>query len=163
MICFMNNKKSSKRKKNKLIGAEKVEKKEEKQDLRTKKRKIGDFGEDVAVRFLMKQGYDIMDRNYLKPYGELDIVALKQEKIYFIEVKTVTKAPLRHVIHETSDNYRPEDNVHAYKLKRLSNVIQAYVLEKRIGDKAWQFNVITVYLVKEERKAYINMLEDIIL
>ncbi len=79
----MNNKKSSKRKKNKLIGAEKVEKKEEKQDLRTKKRKIGDFGEDVAVRFLMKQGYDIMDRNYLKPYGELDIVALKQEKNLF--------------------------------------------------------------------------------
>src|SRR5947209_6344330 len=99
-------------------------------DKRTIKRRIGDIGEGLACRFLMKQNFVIKDRNYLKKYGEIDIVATKNGIYHFIEVKTVSKNLLMHkynVIHETFDEYRPEDNVHPWKLLRLGRTIQAYL------------------------------------
>lgn len=127
---------------------------ENKTDNRTQKRKIGDIGESVASMFLEKHGFKIMDRNYLRKYGEIDIVASKDGNVCFIEVKSVT--------HETSDGYRAEDNVHPWKLKRLARVIQAYILDKKVeGD--WKFGVITVELNMETRMAKVKFLDDLVL
>ncbi len=136
--------------------------KQNKGDRRTKKRKIGDLGENIAVTFLMKQGFDVVDRNYLKKYGELDIVAIKGEIYHFIEVKSVSCESFPDVNHET-DSYRPEDNVHGYKLKRLSKTIQAYILEKQVYEREWQFDIAVVYLNTITRTARVKLLEDIIL
>ena len=59
-------------------------------DRRTEKRKIGDEGEDAAVRFLEKNGYMITARNFSCRLGEIDVIAVMPEKkhISFIEVKT---------------------------------------------------------------------------
>ncbi|MEW6534729.1 MAG: YraN family protein [Candidatus Auribacterota bacterium] len=51
-------------------------------------RKIGGFGEDIAEAFLKKKGYRILATNFYTPYGELDIIALENETLAFIEVKT---------------------------------------------------------------------------
>ena len=56
----------------------------------SKKQKIGEIGENIACKFLVKQGFSILDRNYTKKWGELDIVARKYDKLYFIEVKSVS-------------------------------------------------------------------------
>ena len=53
--------------------------------------KIGETGENIAVKFLMKHDFTILDRNYTKKWGEIDIIAEKQDKIYFIEVKSVSR------------------------------------------------------------------------
>ncbi len=132
-------------------------------DLRTDKRKVGDKGEDLAVEFLMKQGYAIKDRNYLRKYGELDIVAVKGDIWHFIEVKTVSYETNRSVIHETVNGYRPEDNLHPWKLQRLSRVIQAYMIDKRLYENEWQFDVITVKIKSEAGEAELEFLENIIL
>jgi len=142
-----------------------------KQDNRTEKRKIGDLGENIACRFLMKHGFGIVERNYSKKWGEIDIIARKGQKLHFIEVKSVSHLP---VSYET-DNYRPEDNIHPWKLQRLSRVIQTYLLgykgnggvSLRDGGQAreidWQFDVAVVYLDLKNKQAKVNHMEDIVL
>ena len=52
--------------------------------------KVGALGEELVVKFLVKRGYRILDRNYRRPWGELDVVAKRNERIHFVEVKTKT-------------------------------------------------------------------------
>ena len=98
------------------------------------KKKIGVLGENMACRFLVKQGFKILDRNYSKKWGEIDIVAKKDKIFRFIEVKTVVSSSSSADKYAT-DRYRPEENVHYQKLKRLSRVIQTYLLDKRFHMK----------------------------
>ncbi len=60
----------------------------------THKQKIGKLGEDLVCKDLKNKGYTLIERNYWKPWGEIDIVARKQGKLYFIEVKTGQKYEL---------------------------------------------------------------------
>ena len=125
--------------------------------------KIGEIGENIAVRFLVKHGFLILNRNYTKKWGEIDIVAEKTNKLYFIEVKSVARETLDNVSHETSD-YRPEDNMHPWKLKRLSRTIQTYLLSEKIPDeKEWQVDLLVVFLDIKNKKAKVKVVSDIIL
>jgi putative endonuclease len=120
----------------------------------TKKQKIGEIGENIAQRFLVKQGFEIKDRNYRKKWGEIDIVAEKDKILHFIEVKTVS--------HITE--HQPEESVHLWKQKRLARVIRTYLLEKKISEEMeWQIDIIAVLLDFKTRKAKIRMTENIIL
>ena len=129
---------------------------------KTDKQKVGEIGENVACRFLMKHGFEIVERNYWKKWGEIDIIAKKEGVVRFIEVKTVSCVTLDNIEHKI-DNYRPEDNIHPWKLKRLSRTIQTYLLEKGSDDIDWQFDVITIYLDMSNKKAKVNFLEDIVI
>ena len=125
--------------------------------------KTGEIGENIATKFLMKHDFSILDRNYTKKWGEIDIIAEKANKIYFIEVKSVARETLSDVLHETS-SYRPEDNMHPWKLKRLSRTIQTYLLSKKIPDeKEWQVDLLVVFLDIKNKKAKIKVVSDIIL
>ena len=122
---------------------------------------IGKIGENVATKFLTKNGYHILDRNYLRKWGEIDIVAKHRDIIHFIEVKSVSCESSGGVIRESGD-YRPEDNVHQWKLKRLRRIIQTYLLDKNIADEdEWQFDVAAVYLDLPNRISKIRYIEDI--
>ena len=150
----------------------------------TGKQKIGKIGEDCACEYLEKNAYKIVDRNYLKKWGEIDIVARKNKKIHFVEVKSVSRdfSPVDNVIrpirsgdtlralatsngiNETMGSYRPEDNMHPWKLKRLGRAIQSYLLDKDIPDDVdWQFDVATVYLDMDKKLSRIFLLEDVVL
>jgi putative endonuclease len=141
----------------------------------TQKQEIGKIGEDCACKWLEKGGYKVIDRNYLKKWGELDIVAKKGKILHFIEVKSVSRSTID-VTHVTSvaeqsslrgrqnDDYRPEDNMHSWKLKRLGRAIQSYLLDKDISDDIdWQFDVVTVYIDIDKRQSKVFILEDVIL
>lgn len=121
-------------------------------------REIGTIGEDAACKWLVNHGFLIVERNYLRKWGEIDIIAAKDRLIHFIEVKSVTKE------HDSFTNHRPEENVHELKVRRLKRTIQTYLAEKHYGiDEAFQFHVMTVYLDTLNRKARINFLENIVL
>src|SRR3989344_6399479 len=95
-------------------------------DNRTEKRKLGDIGENIACEFLKKHSFEIIERNYLRKWGEIDIVAKKSDIIHFVEVKSVSCVTFaKNVSDETG--YRPEDNMHPWKLKRLARTIQTYL------------------------------------
>lgn len=58
---------------------------------KTKKQTIGDLGEGIVCNYLKNKGFRIIERNYWKPWGELDIIAQKDGILHFIEVKAVTQ------------------------------------------------------------------------
>jgi putative endonuclease len=130
--------------------------------------KLGELGEDIACKFLKKQGFSIVERNYTKKWGEIDIVAKREGKLHFIEVKSVScEKGWVSVIHETSgmgDSYRPEDNMHGFKAKRLARTIETYLLEKNLSeDISWQFDLATVYIEEGTKEGTVDMREDVIL
>jgi putative endonuclease len=129
----------------------------------SKSQKIGELGEEVACTFLMKHGFTIQERNYTKKWGEIDIIADKEGKIYFIEVKSVSYGTLPDFKDDNPFAKRPEENMHPWKLKRLSRTIQTYLIHKRIGNTPWQFDLLLVYLDIENRKARVRTIENIIL
>jgi len=129
----------------------------------SKTQKIGEICENIAVRFLMKHNFSILDRNYTKKWGEIDIVAEKENKIHFIEVKSVSR-DLNCVSQETLDQYKPEDNMHPWKMKRMARTIQTYLLSKKVPDeKEWQVDLLVIFLDIKDKKAKIKVVSDIIL
>lgn len=118
----------------------------------TVKQEIGKLGEDIAVKHLVKHFFEILDRNYRKKWGEIDIVAKKDDILHFIEVKTVS--------YETN----PEENIHFWKRQRMARAIKTYLLEKDVScETEWQVDSIAVFLDFKTRRAKIRMIENIIL
>ncbi len=126
---------------------------------KTKKQTIGKIGEDIAERFLVKRGYTIVEHNYLKKFGEIDVICRKGGKIHFFEVKTVSRET---VSRETNDEYRPEDNVHHTKLKSIGRTIEVYLNEKDISDE-WEFHVLGIVLDNDRKIARVRFLRDLVL
>lgn len=130
---------------------------------KTAKRQIGDTGEEVACKYLETKGFRIVERNYLRPWGEIDIIAENSHGIRFVEVKTVTRATLPAGGSRVT-SFRPEDNVHPAKLKRLHRAIQTYLLDHKVShETAWQVDVACVYLDFSTRRARVELLENVIL
>jgi len=127
----------------------------------TDKQKVGNLGEEIGCKFLEKHGFLIKDRNYRKKWGELDIVAEKDNLLHFIEVKSVSHPPSGEA-GETDHN--PEENVHPWKQKRLARAIQTYLLEKKIPEETeWQIDIMAIFLDFKTKKAKIRMTENVIL
>lgn len=103
-----------------------------------KTKQLGNLGEDTAEKYLKKQGYKILERNFrYKGRGEIDIIAKKEENISFIEVKTrITKSQ--------RSPYAPEDNITYFKQKQLIKLSKIYLANKKLIDIPWQINVIAV-------------------
>ena len=77
-------------------------------DLR--KKILGRSGEELTVKYLKRHGYRILERNYVTPYGEADIIALKGDTYCFVEVKTRTAddhgLPAEAVDYKKKERYR---------------------------------------------------------
>jgi putative endonuclease len=128
---------------------------------KTQKRIVGDLGEDEAVKYLKKQGFTIIERNYLRKWGEIDIIAKKKGILYFVEVKTITS----NFYVQGIDWYKAEDNIHRRKIQRLKRAMQSYLAEQGTSIEAdWEFSVITVVLRRKTRELYkLEHLENLII
>lgn len=73
-------------------------------------------GEELATKFLKDKGYKIIDRNFRKGYGEIDIIAVKDKTLVFVEVKTRTSAKFG----------TPLEQISYFKLKSLVKTAQFY-------------------------------------
>jgi putative endonuclease len=133
---------------------------------RPNKALVGKQGEDTACKYLEKHGYKVLERNYWKKFGEIDIVSERTVEgvkwLHFVEVKAVTRQ-LGGLASKLEDGkYFAEDNVHPWKLKRLRRAIEIYLSERKVSeDQDWQVDVITVELDYQTRHAQVRMLEDI--
>lgn len=128
-----------------------------------KHNEIGKIGEDIASDWLVRKGFSIIERNYLKKWGEIDIVAHETDgKVHFVEVKTVsyeTKAKLDRAV--SRKTWRPEENVHKDKQMRLSRAIQTWLIDHP-DCIDWQIDILTVRMVPDEKYAKIMLLDNVI-
>jgi len=129
--------------------------------------KIGQLGEDIACKFLMKHDFSVLERNYTKKWGEIDIIAEKNGKRYFIEVKSTSVSSIDYIknLERKEDGHinRPEENMHPWKLKRLRRVVETYLISKRLGTIEWRFDLIVVYMDIDKRQAHVKLIENVIL
>ncbi len=123
------------------------------------KQTIGKIGEDIATKFLVKRDFVLLERNYWKKFGEIDIIFRKNGKIHFVEVKTVSRET---VPDEKIDEYRPEDNIHSAKLKRIGRTIEAYLHEKDTNED-WEFHAVIILLDKDKKIAKVRFLRNLII
>jgi len=104
-------------------------------------KKIGILGEQLAAQHLKNQKFDIIAQNFYCKYGEIDIIAEKNNTIYFFEVKTR---------HENSINYPAESLTHQ-KLQRIIKSALTFLDSRRgtsqtIGTKSWRISLIGILL-----------------
>ena len=124
-------------------------------------KEIGNLGEKIAAKYLIKHGFTIIETNYLRKWGELDIVAKKKGRVHFVEVKTAsydTNENLEYsVTHET---WRPEEQVHQFKLHQIGKALETWIADNSYeGD--WQIDVIAVRVVPRETFATVKYIENI--
>ncbi len=124
---------------------------------------IGNQGELITANFLTQKGFTFIEMNYRRKWGEIDVIVQKDQKIHFVEVKTVsygTKADLERAV--THGTWRPEENVHAFKIKKLSRAIDSWIADNKWkGD--WQIDVAAVRVVPRETYATIKIIDNVIL
>lgn len=112
---------------------------------------IGNFGEDIAAEFLRKNNYIILERNFICYYGEIDIIAMKEEEYIFCEVKT-----------RRNFNYgMPIDAVNFYKKRHIWNCARYYLYKNGKLNNKIRFDIIEIYLKK--KSVYLNHMKNVIL
>lgn len=121
--------------------------------------KIGKIGEQVVVNHLKRKGYVICETNYRKKWGEIDIIAAKEDIVHFIEVKTVSHETVPS--HVSCETWLPEENVQRYKLQKLFRTIETWLLEYRYEGE-WQLDVAAVWLDVSHKSGRIKMIENVV-
>ena len=98
-------------------------------------KEIGDFCENIASRYLVEKGYDIIKRNYRVKAGEVDIIAMYSGVLVFIEVKT----------RKNSEFAYARESVNNRKQLRIRNVARSFISENYISYESMRFDVIEIY------------------
>lgn len=110
---------------------------------------LGNCGEDAAVKFLKKNGYSILERNFNIRGGEIDIIAQKGDYVVFVEVKT-----------RSTDDYGGGLNAITYaKQQHLIKTAQTYLLTR--GECSARFDVIVVNGHMDGKKFKMSSIEHI--
>jgi putative endonuclease len=117
---------------------------------RRRAKPLGSQGEDLAAKFLLREGYNILERNVRLGRGEIDIIARDGDTIAFVEVKTLRK---------TSEIFRPENNVTHDKQRHLIAAARRYMATHRDPEAYYRFDVVSIVL-PETGKPEIKLFRD---
>ena len=112
------------------------------------KKELGKKGEELALRFLKKRGYRIIEKNYVCKMGEMDIIAREKDTLAFIEVKTRT----------TTEFGPPQLAVNSSKQRQLSKVALTYLKAKQLEDVKARFDVVAILL--DQKGEEIELIKD---
>ncbi|MBI3312727.1 MAG: YraN family protein [Candidatus Omnitrophica bacterium] len=110
---------------------------------------LGGRGEMVGTAYLAQKGYKILETNYRCPLGEIDVVAAKGERIVFVEIKT-----------RSGEKFgRPEESVHGFKQRKLTQLAQWYLKDKKLLNQPAGFAVLAITW-KEKDSPQIRLIEN---
>ncbi|MDO5715894.1 MAG: YraN family protein [Tissierellia bacterium] len=105
-------------------------------------KQVGDYGENIALEYLIKNGYRVLDKNFRALGTEIDLIALKKDELIFIEVKTrrnrqfgdayeaVTERKMNHII-QTAQSYIQQKNLYQYMVR--FDIIEIYLMENKLN------------------------------
>jgi len=108
---------------------------------------IGKFGEDLAVEYLQKNGYEILETNWRFQKAEIDIIAQKSGVLVVVEVKTRSSIAFG----------LPQDFVKPKKIQLLVKAVNEFIISNDL-DVSVRFDIIAVF--KEEEIFKIEHIED---
>lgn len=102
----------------------------------TYQKQIGKIGEDLAADYLIKQGCQILARNFSVRFGEIDLIALDGDDLIFVEVKT-----------RTTDTFgAPEDSVTPAKVERMQSAAMMWLQAHPEAPDDWRMDVIAILI-----------------
>jgi putative endonuclease len=117
-------------------------------------REVGFLAENIAARHLIDGGYEILDKNYRKPWGEIDIIAKLNDTVVFVEVKANSQ--------EFGYGFKPEIRVDQNKLAKIKRTAWLYLEhELHNTDLEWQIDIVTVIFDIPNKKAKISHFKNI--
>lgn len=106
----------------------------------------GELGERIALRYLIKKGAEILEKNYKIKSGEIDIIAKLDNELVFIEVKS-----------RSNLNYGyPAEAVNYKKIKKILNVAKYYLLINNLQNVPIRFDVLEIYFNERKINHIIN-------
>lgn len=116
------------------------------------KQNLGSWGESVAAEYLTGIGYVILERNVRTPHGEIDLIAMDETILVFVEVKT-----------RTSQEYGyPEDAISIRKKEHMLASAQAYMQSHHELNQDWRVDVIAIEKIADQNSPAITHFENII-
>jgi putative endonuclease len=116
------------------------------------RKRLGNAGEDIAARELIRRGYTVRDRNWRCPEGELDIVAEQGDALVFVEVRT-----------RRGDRFgTPEDSITPTKRAHLIASAQAYLEAHSLQDCDWRIDVVAVEMTAQGQLVRVDVIENAI-
>ena len=95
-------------------------------------------GEEIAEKYLVRQGYQVLENNFHSQQGEIDIVALDKGVLVFVEVKN----------YSFRSYGSPLGAVRKSKRESIIHAAQTYLLRNRMRNVHCRFDVITIYREK---------------
>lgn len=127
--------------------------------MKTSRQTFGRWGEDEAARYLLQQGYTLLERNVRTPYGEIDLVVQKgcrpgdlasSQVTVFVEVKT-----------RSSNAFGlPEESITRRKREHLLGAAQAYIQNHPDIEGTWRVDVIAIRRIRPGKAPEILHFED---
>jgi putative endonuclease len=96
---------------------------------------LGKRGEDIAERYLIQQGYQILERNYHSQQGEVDIIARDGQFLVFVEVKS----------YSFRSYGSPVGAVRKNKKQSIIHAAETYLYKKKVRNTYCRFDVLTIY------------------
>jgi len=98
---------------------------------------LGARGEDLAVQYLKKKGFKVIERNYHCSAGEIDLIAREGKTLIFVEIKT----------RSSSEFGLPQEAVDRFKQKKMIEVARAYLAEHHLNEEIpARFDVVAIHL-----------------
>jgi len=110
---------------------------------------LGKRGEVLALRYLKRHSYKILEQNYKTRSGEIDIIAKNKDVLAFIEVKT----------RKSLDYGLPQESVDIHKQRQISKVALEYLAKKNIQDVDCRFDIVAITWLKNQ-KPQIELIKD---
>ena len=101
----------------------------------SRSQRTGELGEKIAVKYLESKGFSVLERNYTKKWGEIDI---------------------------RPNDHRPEEGMHRWKIERLKRTILSYLAERNVLCD-WQFDLVLIHMSDTQKQARVEMLDNLIL
>jgi putative endonuclease len=116
-----------------------------------KKQKLGELGEELAAKYLRKNGYRIIQQNFKSKFGEIDIVAREKKVLVFVEVKTRIGSFGGH----------PEEAISQAKIKHLKKAAYYYCLTHKSLPEGLRIDVVAITLYEDKEIERIKLFKNI--
>ncbi|MFA7193688.1 MAG: YraN family protein [Candidatus Paceibacterota bacterium] len=113
-------------------------------------KEFGNYCEEEASLFLIRQGFSILFKNYLTSFGEIDIIAEKNSVIHFVEVKAVSRETFERGI-------RPQDHVTREKIRRIKMVAQHFLVSYGLAGVSNQIDLVAIVTAQKLSKDLISI------